>query len=146
VNKDLLKYADTLRASNNITLLSNASAYLNSYIDDINWVGFYLYDGSVLYLGPFQGKVACQEIKMGKGVCGTAAFKRETIVVPNVLEFEGHIACDSNSRSEIVVPIIIDEKLFGVLDIDSANFNRFNEEDKKILEQFIEIIKEYIKL
>jgi GAF domain. len=122
---------------NPIANLSNATAILNQYLDRINWVGFYLFDGKDLVLGPFQGLPACVRIPPGKGVCGTAAAKRETIVVPDVEQFPGHIVCDPNSRSEIVVPMIKDGQLLGVLDIDSPVKNRFDEEDAKILEEFV---------
>ena len=127
---------------NFIANLSNASALLNIFFTDINWVGFYLYEKETnqLVLGPFQGLPACIRIPLGKGVCGTSANKRETIVVDNVHEFPGHIACDAASNSEIVVPMVKDGELIGVLDIDSPLFNRFNETDKKGLEAFINIL------
>ena len=128
-----------------ITILSNASALINDYIPNISWVGFYLNKNNKLILGPFQGKVACMEIEFSKGVCGACARKKETIIVPNVHEFEGHIACDSRTNSEIVVPIIIDNNLYGVLDIDSLEFNRFNNTDKEGLEKFIDNIKKQIQ-
>jgi GAF domain-containing protein len=128
-----------------ITILSNASALINDYIPNISWVGFYLNKNNKLILGPFQGKVACMEIEFSKGVCGACARKKETIIVPNVHEFEGHIACDSRTNSEIVVPIIIDNNLYGVLDIDSLEFNRFNNSDKEGLEKFINNIKKQIQ-
>lgn len=135
----LLRQIKSLLDSNdNITSnLANFSAALKQTFDKISWVGFYLFDGNELYLGPFQGKVACTKIQIGKGVCGTAAQKRETIIVPDVDKFPGHIACDVESRSEIVVPIIADEKLFGVLDLDSASLNSFDETDKKYLELMV---------
>ncbi|MCR5786270.1 MAG: GAF domain-containing protein [Acholeplasmatales bacterium] len=120
-----------------ITILSNATALINDYIDDISWVGFYLNKNNKLILGPFQGKVACMEIDFSKGVCGACARTQEVQLVPNVHEFEGHIACDSRTNSEIVLPIIIDGNFYGELDIDSMSFNRFNEEDKLGLEEFI---------
>ena len=104
--KNLLSKEDNL-----ITNLSNFTAALKQTFSKISWVGFYLNDGKKLYLGPFQGKVACTEIKIGSGVCGTAAVKRETIIVPDVDKFPGHIACDVESKSEIVVPILKDENL-----------------------------------
>lgn len=124
--------------------LSNASAVLWLLLDDINWAGFYLYKNEELILGPFQGKPACTHIKVGKGVCGTAAEKKETQLVKNVHEFPGHIACDSASNSEIVIPIIKNDKLIGVLDIDSPILNRFNEDDKVGLEKFVSIIVKYV--
>lgn len=121
-----------------ITTLSNASALLNDYLKDVSWVGFYLFKDNHLILGPFQGRVACTTIELDKGVCGKAARELKTVIVPNVHEFEGHIACDSRSNSEIVLPIIINNKLYGVLDIDSTSFNRFNEIDEKELSTFID--------
>ena len=120
-----------------ITSLSNLSAFLNYFLDDINWVGFYLYDGKKLYLGPFQGLPACTEIALGSGVCGNSALEQKTYVVKDVHAFEGHIACDANSNSEIVVPIIVNNALFGVLDIDSPIKNRFDEIDQFYLEKVI---------
>ena len=124
-----------------ITILSNASAYLNECLDNINWVGFYILNDNYLYLGPFQGKPACINIPVGKGVCGNTIKEGKTIVVDNVLEYKGHIACDSASRSEICVPIYINNKMYGLLDIDSPNFNRFSESDKEILEKSVKIIE-----
>lgn len=121
-----------------ITNLSNLSAYLNYFLDDINWVGFYLYDGEKLYLGPFQGLPACTEIKVGVGVCGKSALELETIVVEDVDSFPSHIACDSASKSEIVVPILKNNILIGVLDIDSPVLRRFDLDDKFFLEKVIE--------
>jgi GAF domain-containing protein len=129
---------------NLITNLSNFTAALKQTLTKISWVGFYIFDGSKLYLGPFQGKVACTEIKLGSGVCGTSAQKRETIIVEDVDKFPGHIACDVESRSEIVVPIIKDENLFGVLDLDSTEFGSFNEIDKKYLEELISFLSKEI--
>ena len=123
------------------TTLANASALLNLHIKNINWVGFYILDNNYLYLGPFIGKPACTKIKVGCGVCGTCIKENKTIIVPNVHEFEGHIACDSESNSEICVPIHINNELFGLLDIDSTVFNRFNNDDKLILEEFVKILE-----
>ncbi len=124
-----------------VTNLSNLSAYLYDNLDDINWAGFYLFDGEELYLGPFQGKPACTSIKMGSGVCGTSAKKRETLVVDDVHKFNGHITCDSVSESEIVVPIITKNGgLFGVLDIDSPMLKRFDLEIKKALEIIVDFL------
>lgn len=125
--------------------LCNASSLLFLLMEDINWSGFYLYKNNELVLGPFQGKPACTHIKIGKGVCGTAAETRCTQLVRNVHEFPGHIACDSNSNSEIVVPMIAEGRLIGVLDIDSPILNRFDEVDLKYLEKFISILIKYIK-
>ena len=129
---------------NYIPVLSNASAILYEAMPDLNWAGFYLMNKGSLLLGPFQGKVACIRIALGKGVCGTAAGNDETLVVPNVHEFPGHIACDSASNSEIVVPIHKDGKVVGVLDIDSPKLNRFSEEDKLGLEKFVKALEEVI--
>ena len=137
--KSLLRNEDNL-----ITNLSNFTAALKQTFTKISWVGFYLFDGSKLYLGPFQGKVACTEIKIGSGVCGISAFKKETIIVPDVDKFPGHIACDVESRSEIVVPIFKVDKLFGVLDLDSTDYNSFNETDKKYLEELVNFLSEEI--
>ncbi|MEJ2493577.1 MAG: GAF domain-containing protein [Ignavibacteriaceae bacterium] len=112
--------------------LANLTAAVKQTFKKIIWVGFYLFDGEKLYVGPFQGKVACSIIKMNEGVCGKAASTRETIIVPDVNKFEGHIACDEDSKSEIVVPIIKkDDSLFGVLDLDSAEYDSFNDTDKR---------------
>lgn len=127
-----------------IANLSNASALLNQFLDQINWVGFYLLRDGELVLGPFQGLPACVRIKIGKGVCGTAVAERQTIVVPDVHQFPGHIACDAASQSEIVVPLIKNGNVIGVLDIDSPIKNRFNETDQAKLEQFVEVLLEYI--
>lgn len=130
---ETLKYFDE---KHDITLLSNTSALLNEYMDNINWVGFYILDKDTLYLGPFQGKVACTEIKVGNGVCGTCIKNEDTIIVENVHEFPGHIACDSASNSEICVPLYNkDNILYGLLDIDSPLLSRFNNEDKIALEE-----------
>jgi L-methionine (R)-S-oxide reductase len=123
--------------------LSNTSAILNQALEGINWVGFYLMKDEELLLGPFQGKTACVHIPVGKGVCGTAVLKDETMLIPDVHLFPGHIACDSASRSEIVIPIHHDGKVVGVLDIDSPMVSRFDEEDKKGLEEVVNILENY---
>lgn len=120
-----------------ISNLSNASALLWDAMEDLNWCGFYKMAEGSLILAPFQGKVACTKIAVGRGVCGTAAAQDATQVVPNVHEFPGHIACDSASNSEIVVPIHAGGQIWGVLDIDSPMFSRFTEEDKEGLEAFV---------
>lgn len=125
-----------------IANLSNASALLWLLIEDINWVGFYLMKNGSLKLGPFQGKPACVDIAVGKGVCGTAVETKEVQLVENVHDFPGHIACDSNSNSEIVLPIIVGGEVVAVLDIDSPIVNRFNEDDKNGL---IKIINNLVK-
>ena len=120
--------------------LSNASGLLAQALDRVNWSGFYLRRGNELVLGPFQGKPACVRIPLGKGVCGTAAQSRETLVVPDVHAFPGHITCDADSRSEIVVPIVPNGVLRGVLDVDSPEKNRFDAEDRAGLEAFVEVL------
>ena len=137
--KSLLTKNDNL-----ISNLSNCTAAIKDVFDKVSWVGFYLYDGEKLYLGPFQGKVACTRIEMGKGVCGTAAEKKETIIVPDVDKYPGHIACDSGSRSEIVIPIMKSDNLFAVLDLDSYDYNSFGETDKKYLEEICKFLSEEI--
>ena len=128
-----------------ITTLSNLSAFLNYFLDDINWVGFYLYDGKKLHLGPFQGLPACTLIELGNGVCGNSAKDQKTYIVKDVEAFPGHIACDSNSKSEIVVPIIKNGQLFGVLDIDSPFLSRFDQIDQKYLEKVIDKLVDILK-
>ena len=123
-----------------VSILSNASALLMQTVSDISWAGFYLYQQNQLILGPFQGKVACTNIQIGKGVCGNSALDKKTYVVPNVHEFPGHIACDSASNSEIVIPLILNDELYGVLDIDSTSFNRFGDTEKILLETFATIL------
>ena len=117
-----------------VSNLSNVSAILNE-MEDINWCGFYLAKDETLYLGPFQGEVACTTIPFGKGVCGTAALTKKTLIVDNVWEFKGHIACSSKSRSEIVTPIIKGDTVVGVIDIDSPSFSRFNKDNQDLLEE-----------
>ena len=126
--------------------LANASALLNQFLDRVNWVGFYLMDGEdELVLGPFQGLPACVRIPLGKGVCGTAALERKTQLVEDVHAFPGHIACDAASRSEVVVPIVMDGRVFGVLDIDSPELARFSEEDARGLKKFVEVLVNHLK-
>ena len=129
---------------NILSNLSNFTAVLKQAFDKINWVGFYLFDGEKLYLGPFQGKVACTQIELGKGVCGTSALSRKTIISADVNKFPGHIVCDSDSKSEIVIPLIKNDKLLGVLDIDSASLNAFDETDKKYFEYICNFLIEEI--
>lgn len=118
---------------------ANAAALINWGLDGLNWAGFYFLRGSELVLGPFQGKPACVRIAMGKGVCGTAASRRQTIVVPDVHAFPGHIACDSASLSELVVPLVADSRVIGVLDLDSPRLGRFDEQDAKGCEVLAQI-------
>ncbi|MDO7908281.1 GAF domain-containing protein [Paenibacillus sp. JX-17] len=120
--------------------MANAAALLNHFLEDINWVGFYLYDGKELVLGPFQGLPACIRIPLGRGVCGTSASERKTLVVEDVHAFPGHIACDAASNSEIVVPLVKDGEIYGVLDIDSPLKGRFDAEDQRFLEEFVSIL------
>ena len=124
-----------------ISNLANASALIYDSMDRLNWAGFYILHDGKLRLGPFQGKIACTVIPMGKGVCGTAAQEDRTLVVDNVHEFKGHIACDSASNSEIVIPIHKNGKIYGVLDIDSPVYSRFSEEDRMELEKCVGIIE-----
>lgn len=130
--------------SDDISNLSNTSALLWQYLKDINWVGFYVTKGGNLHLGPFQGKPACTFIEHGKGVCGAALKKAETILVEDVHAFPGHIACDSASNSEIVIPLVIDGEVKAVLDIDSPFKSRFDETDKIGLEKIAEIIIKHV--
>ena len=123
-----------------ISNLSNTTAIIFSRMPRLNWVGFYLVHGDEMFLGPFQGQPACLRIKMGQGVCGTAAAKCATTIVPNVHEFSGHIACDSASNSEIVVPLLKGERFLGVLDLDSPSLARFDEEDAAGLEMLVRIL------
>jgi GAF domain-containing protein len=127
-----------------IANLSNASSIINTMVDNINWAGFYLMKGGELVVGPFQGKPACNRIKIGKGVCGTAALEKKVQRIDNVHDFEGHIACDAASNSEIVVPIIKDNVVYGVLDIDSEEFSRFGELEEEYFVKFVEVLNEYI--
>ena len=124
-----------------ITVLSNAAALIWDSLDDINWAGFYLMKDGKLMLGPFQGKPACTVIEAGKGVCGTAVAEDRTQLVKNVHEFPGHIACDSASNSEIVIPVHAGGAVYGVLDIDSPLLGRFTEEDKEGLEALVRILE-----
>jgi L-methionine (R)-S-oxide reductase len=117
-----------------LTNLSNFIAVLKQSFEKISWIGFYIFDGKELVLGPFQGKVACTKIEIGKGVCGNSFKEKRTLIVPDVNQYPGHIACDAESKSEIVVPLINGNRIFGVLDIDSYKFNSFNELDKNYLE------------
>lgn len=140
---DALLTGETNRMAN----LANASALLNDSLTDINWVGFYLYqpDANELILGPFQGKVACMHIKVGQGVCGTAFAKKEVLRVANVHEFAGHIACDSASNSEIVLPLHnAAGDLIGVLDIDSPSLDRFSQADEAVLVEFEQALAKHL--
>ena len=138
--KALLDDEDDLIAN-----LSNASALLNQFLSDINWVGFYLTkEKNQLVLGPFQGLPACVRIPFGRGVCGTAAANNEKLRIADVHQFPGHIACDAASNSEIVIPLVKNDEVIGVLDIDSPLKERFNETDEKYLKLFVDVLSEYI--
>ncbi|MGA3601573.1 GAF domain-containing protein [Lysinibacillus agricola] len=138
----LAKQLDALLTgeSDRIANFSNASALLNQFLTNINWVGFYVLQGEELVLGPFQGLPACVRIPIGRGVCGTAVEKEETMVVKDVHTFPGHIACDAASQSEIVIPLIKEGVVLGVLDIDSPIVNRFAKEDQEGLELFVKTL------
>jgi GAF domain-containing protein len=142
--EELLPQISALLAdeSDLIANLANVSAALKTAFSHYSWVGFYLLKNDELVLGPFQGKVACVRIALGKGVCGTAAMRRETVVVQDVTEFPGHIACDSDSRSEIVVPMVRGMYLCGVIDVDSYERDSFDETDRTYLEKIAEIVSE----
>ena len=127
-----------------IANLANASALLWQALPDINWAGFYKMVDGILVLYPFQGKTACVRIEVGKGVCGTAVAENKTQLVADVHQFPGHIACDSASNSEIVIPIRVNGEIWGVLDIDSPYFNRFAEEDRDGLEGFVRVLEQIL--
>lgn len=127
-----------------ITNLSNTSALIKALVEDCNWAGFYIVKDNELVLGPFQGLPACNRIKIGQGVCGTSVLKAETMLVKDVHSFPGHIACDSQSNSELVIPLKLNNKVYGVLDLDSPTVGRFNEEDKIYLEKVVDVINKYL--
>jgi L-methionine (R)-S-oxide reductase len=129
---------------NDLANISNAAAIIKAIMDKLNWVGFYILRGSSLVLGTFQGLPACNRIEIGKGVCGTAVEQRKLQRIENVNEFPGHIACDSASKSEIVIPIIKDGVVYGVLDVDSPETGRFTELEEKYLTQFVLKLNKYI--
>ncbi len=140
--EELLQSAKSLLKTqpNQTALLANASAFLNETLPKINWVGFYLFDGQKLHVGPFQGRVACSSIELGQGVCGKSAASKQNIIVDDVTSYQNHIACDSNSRSEVVIPIFVNQQLFGVLDVDSPIYNRFDLQTVQFLEDFVQIL------
>jgi L-methionine (R)-S-oxide reductase len=142
--QDLVQQLRSLLAGERdfIANAANFASLLYHSLPDLNWAGFYLLQDKELVLGPFQGKPACVRIGVGKGVCGVAAAQRETVIVPNVHEFPGHIACDSASNSEIVVPLEKDGRLLGVLDLDSPQFARFDEEDAEGLNNLVDVFIE----
>ncbi|MFT8364301.1 MAG: GAF domain-containing protein [Gluconobacter cerinus] len=137
--EDLVETVEAVVASetDQIANMANIAALLFEALPDINWAGFYLFKDDQLVLGPFQGRLACTRIPLGKGVCGTVAQQKTTLVVPDVHAFPGHIACDAASASEIVVPILHDGNLIGVLDIDSPVKNRFDAEDQAMIEKIV---------
>ena len=122
------------------SVLSNAASVIDYFLDDVNWVGFYVMDGERLHLGPFQGKAACSQIMMGSGVVGSSAQQQRTLRVDDVEQFEGHIACDGDSAAEIVVPLFKEGALYGVLDIDAPIKGRFDERDQHYLEEVVKLI------
>ncbi|MDZ5605758.1 GAF domain-containing protein [Bacillus pseudomycoides] len=142
----VIKQLDALLTgeSNVVANLANASALLNQFLERINWVGFYVTEGNQLVLGPFQGMPACVRIPFGRGVCGVAAETKTTQLIADVHQFPGHIACDSASNSEIVVPIIKEGNIIGVLDIDSPEKNRFDKVDQHYLEKFVETLLKHM--
>ncbi|MFJ6458524.1 GAF domain-containing protein [Staphylococcus capitis] len=127
-----------------IAILSNTSALINDHLDQVNWVRFYLIEDNELILGPFQGHPACVHIEIGKGVCGTAVSEDATQRVSDVHQFPGHIACDANSKSEIVIPIHVNDKIIGVLDIDAPIKDRFTWDDQEGLEQVVQILEKQL--
>nr|WP_263312999.1 GAF domain-containing protein [Mammaliicoccus sp. Marseille-Q6498] len=129
-----------------IANLSNTSAFINQFLPEINWVGFYLIKNNALKLGPFQGLPACVDIEIGKGVCGTAVSTQSTQLVADVHAFPGHIACDANSKSEIVIPVYHNKEIIGVLDIDAPVTSRFNQDDQQGLELLVQILEKHIHL
>lgn len=125
--------------------ISNATAIIMACVERLNWAGFYILREGELVLGPFQGLPACNRIEVGKGVCGTAVETKEVQLVPDVNLFPGHIACDSASNSELVIPIIKDDKIYGVLDLDSPEKERFTELEKEYFVKFVDVLNEYIE-
>jgi len=126
-----------------IANMSNLSSLIFEKVNSLNWVGFYLLSGNELILGPFQGRTACIRIKVGQGVCGKSIELKQTLIVPNVHKFDGHIACDSRSNSEIVIPIIKDNHIYGIMDIDSPIFDRFASEEKYFFEKIVKLFLEF---
>ena len=141
MNESLVKQVQELaKDTNRLSFLCNICALLNEKINNINWVGFYLAKNNTLFVGPFQGKVACQRIENGKGVCGKCYENGEVLNVKNVKDFPGYIACDQDTKSELCIPLIYNDKKIGVLDVDSKVINRFNEYDTNTLIEISEII------
>lgn len=141
--EDLERYLS--KENDMVANLANTAAFISAFFDNINWSGFYLLKENQLVLGPFCGMPATTRIDIGKGVCGTAFEKGETLVVDNVCEFPGHIACDIRSKSEVVIPLVKNGKKYGVLDIDSSVYSRFSKEDVEILVKVLEILYKYTK-
>ncbi len=145
-----LKYMNYLLKSqlssevDDLANISNATGIIKTCIDNLNWVGFYILRDDELVLGPFQGKPACNRIKIGNGVCGSSVKEKKTILVEDVLAFPGHIFCDGDSKSELVIPIIVEDNVIGVLDLDSPILSRFTELEKEYFEEFINILVEKI--
>lgn len=145
MNETIVKQIEELaKDTNRLSFLCNASSLINEKMNNVNWVGFYIAKKDALYLGPFQGKLACNKIGFDKGVCGKAFSNNEVLNVKNVKEFNGYIACDNDSKSELVIPLVYNNKKLGVLDIDSKVFNRFNEYDVKVLKQVSEVISKVL--
>jgi len=135
-----------LDEKNKLAALCNICALLYDYFDNLNWLGIYFYQDNELVLGPFQGKVACTHIKIGKGVCGSAIKNKQILNVPDVHKFPGHIACDSESNSELVIPLICENIIYGVLDIDSPIFDRFDKETQLLFEQIATLISKRLSI
>lgn len=129
-----------------LATLANTSALLFERLSDVNWTGFYLLEGETLILGPFQGKIACVRIPVGRGVCGSAVAQKKVLRVDDVHAFDGHIACDSASNAEIVLPLVVEDRVIGVLDIDSTAFNRFTEEDEEGLRQLVKLLENVLAM
>ncbi len=142
----LKKQVEAAKTEYLLSFLCNVAALINESMEDLNWAGFYFVKDDKLILGPFQGKAACVEIAKGKGVCGTAWLRDQTVLVADVHQFPGHIACDSASNSEIVIPIHKDNEVIAVLDIDSPLYERFSEEDKEGLENIVSVIEKAINV
>jgi GAF domain-containing protein len=144
MNKSLDSLLQTI--DDEVALLANAAAFMFEFIPNINWVGFYLYKQGKLVLGPFQGRTACVYIPMGKGACGRSALLKQTIILDDVTKVENYIACHEETRSEIVVPLVINDEIYGVLDVDSVTLNRFDEKAKKLFEELAQTIVDNLKL
>lgn len=141
MNELLVKQAkEFLDSQNSLSAMCNITALINQEVDMLNWVGYYLYKNRKLTLGPFQGKVACSEIEVGKGVCGVAYQKRMLLNINDVHQFEGHIACDPNSNSELVVPIMYENNIYGVIDLDSPQFRRFGTIEEETITEIANLI------